>query len=327
LGNTLTIGSTKSMGWDELNRMTSFTVSSATTSYTYRADGMRISKSAGSASTAYAYDGQMQVEEDYDNTGTSNDYQMRYGLGARGLEYLAKTTTSGTTVGYPLYDAHGNMLGTIAKSGTNSCTLNDVRSYDAWGGVRTGSSTGDPKPRHCANLGHVQDDESGLLYMRARFFDPTNGRFLSADPERQQNNCYAYVANNPITAGDPSGKFAFADILCAATDLEANLSRNMQNLIAVSGYASYKLVDILTKWAESLEPELQELLYGPMNEFGGIAENASEDRIEITGIDGIVNIAIDFSGHGGSDPHINCYPPMEGYGGHFQEMSNFLTKR
>jgi hypothetical protein len=42
--------------------------------------------------------------------------------------------------------------------------VGNERSYDVWGGVRSGAATGGPKGRYCANLGHVQDDESGLIY-------------------------------------------------------------------------------------------------------------------------------------------------------------------
>jgi len=53
LGNTLTIGASKSMTWDALNRMTSLTSGATTTSYAYRADGMRVSKDNGTDSSRF----------------------------------------------------------------------------------------------------------------------------------------------------------------------------------------------------------------------------------------------------------------------------------
>jgi len=52
--------------------------------------------------------------------------------------------------------------------------------------------------------------ETGLYYYRARYFDPTIGRFLSEDPIRTLRSftLYAYVLNNPTGRVDPSGKFA-----------------------------------------------------------------------------------------------------------------------
>ena len=48
------------------------------------------------------------------------------------------------------------------------------------------------------------------MYYRARYYDPTIGRFISRDPIGLQGglNQYAYVGNNPINANDPSGQWA-----------------------------------------------------------------------------------------------------------------------
>lgn len=87
------------------------------------------------------------------------------------------------TIGYPLYDAHGNNVATLTKAGTNAWSIaGTLRAYDAWGNVVAGGALGDPSGRYCANLGHVQDDESGLVYMRARYYEPGTGRFISEDP-------------------------------------------------------------------------------------------------------------------------------------------------
>lgn len=81
-----------------------------------------------------------------------------------------------------------------------------MRTYDVWGSVRSGSSTGDPKQRYCANLGHVQDDESGLIYMRARYYEPWSGRFISEDPARDGRQWFVYCRNNPLGFADANGK-------------------------------------------------------------------------------------------------------------------------
>jgi hypothetical protein len=69
--------------------MTSYTSGSITTSYEYRADGMRVSKSDSTGSAVYRYDGQMAVQDvETTSTGTTtNDYA----LGARGIDALSKT--------------------------------------------------------------------------------------------------------------------------------------------------------------------------------------------------------------------------------------------
>jgi len=206
-------GSTTTMTWDDLNRMIGFKAgSNAQHVYAYRADGMRTSKSAATgASTAtwtrYRYDGQMGVE-DIEGTTTNGVSTItavtRTGLGARSVEVISKTTSSGNTLTYPLYDIHGNMVAALSKAGS-TFSVGDARTYDAWGQVRSQVGT-DGKLRYCANLGHKQDDESGLIYMRARYYEPSSGRFVSEDQKCDGVNWNIYGRNDPVNTADFDGK-------------------------------------------------------------------------------------------------------------------------
>ena len=151
----------------------------------------------------------------------SNLTVTRYGLGARGIDYeevATGTYTNSSTrsvgsfsnVGFPIYDAHGNMVATLARSGSNYFQLNNKRSFDAWGGIRNGAQTGDPKNRYCGSLGHQHDDESGLIYMRARYYEPGSGRFVSEDPEGDGTNSYIYCRNSPTVYFDRTGHESIA---------------------------------------------------------------------------------------------------------------------
>jgi RHS repeat-associated protein len=221
LGNRLTMGS-NTYSWDALNRMTSY----SSTNYAYRADGMRISKSNSNGVTSYRYDGQMGMEDiDFAGNGTTVLKTTDYGIGARGVDAMYVTQNGTTTATYPIYDGHGNMISTLTKLGTGSYAFSAVRTFDAWGNIRVGAQTGDPKGRYCANLGHKQDDESGLVYMRARYYEPTSGRFVSPDPGRHGLNWFAYCSNNPISRCDRSGQldqgeiWGILAILCVAAFL------------------------------------------------------------------------------------------------------------
>lgn len=75
-----------------------------------------------------------------------------------------------------------------------------------WGSLRAGSTLGGPSQRYCANLGHVADDESGLVYMRARFYEPWSGRFVSEGFAMDGRNWYVCATNLPSTATDFSGR-------------------------------------------------------------------------------------------------------------------------
>jgi RHS repeat-associated protein len=170
---------------------------------------MRVKKTVGSIYTRYSYAGQMPVEEfHYYFIYPANAFikQVRDGLGARGIDWIEKTQQNNTVItGYPVYDGHGNMIACLFKNGS-SYSINDQRSYDAWGNIRSGNTTGDPKARYVANLGHLADDESGLTYMRARYYEPSSGRFVSEDPAGNGGNWYTYCSNNPISRVDKSGK-------------------------------------------------------------------------------------------------------------------------
>ncbi|WP_185754263.1 RHS repeat-associated core domain-containing protein [Luteibacter sp. 9135] len=60
--------------------------------------------------------------------------------------------------------------------------------------------------------GHVNDVDSGLVYMQARYYDPVTGRFLATDPagitagDPFSFNRFLYVHNNPISNTDPDGR-------------------------------------------------------------------------------------------------------------------------
>lgn len=62
--------------------------------------------------------------------------------------------------------------------------------------------------------GHVNDPETGLVYMQARYYDAEVGRFLSVDPVGPQEgnlsrlNRYSYADNNPVMHLDPTGAFS-----------------------------------------------------------------------------------------------------------------------
>ena len=86
--------------------------------------------------------------------------------------------------------------------------------YDVFGAERdTGydsgannSSAESNRMRFSGTVGHVGEPDLGLTYMRARYYDPALGRFLSEDPSRNDTNWYAYCGNNPVNGLDPSGE-------------------------------------------------------------------------------------------------------------------------
>jgi RHS repeat-associated protein len=95
---------------------------------------------------------------------------------------------------------------------------NEVRSYryDSFGQLT--AETGTLRNPY-TYTGRERDQESGLSYYRARYYDPAVGRFLSEDPIRgflsvpKTLNLYPYVYNNPLRFVDPYGLLGFGDDL------------------------------------------------------------------------------------------------------------------
>lgn len=65
--------------------------------------------------------------------------------------------------------------------------------------------------------GEYADAESGLIYLRARMYDPSTGRFINEDPIRDGLNWYVYCGNNPIKYIDPSGTIPVETIIDIAS--------------------------------------------------------------------------------------------------------------
>jgi RHS repeat-associated protein len=77
--------------------------------------------------------------------------------------------------------------------------------YDVYGGVRSNGGTASSRQGFVGGAGHVSDD-TGLIYMKARYYDPSAGRFNSEDPGFNGPNWYVYCDNSPVTMVDADGK-------------------------------------------------------------------------------------------------------------------------
>ena len=197
--------------WDSQNRLVSCIIGGNTSTYKYGADGLRRQKTTNGATTDYAYDGTMLVREGH-ATGGSLTATATYFQGASGPCYRRDDTQSeldsqGRTVTkarWYVFDGLGSVVGEVDPGGN----LTSSPKYDVYGAVRANAGTASTRQGFVGGLGHVSDD-TGLIYMQARYYDPAVGRFTSEDPGYHGVNWYIYASNNPTNRVDADGKFDF----------------------------------------------------------------------------------------------------------------------
>ncbi len=126
--------------------------------------------------------------------------------------YLGGTRVAAVTnVGKTLY-YHTDHLGGANVLTDETGVVKEITEYEPYGDFSRRDTLGNPEEVAWHYFtGHVYDDETGLIYMQARYYDPKLGRFISADtivqsPSNPQTfNRYSYAGNNPVNYIDPSG--------------------------------------------------------------------------------------------------------------------------
>ncbi len=163
-------------------------------SFKYDPFGRRIYKSSSSGTSVFAYDGDNLVEE----TNSAGTVVGRYTQTQEIDEPLAMLR-SGATSYY-----HADGLGSVTSLCNSAGAIANTYAYDSFGKLTasTGSITNSFR-----FTGREFDTETNLQFSRARYYDPSAGRFLSQDPIGFNGgvNAYAYVQNNSPTFADPLG--------------------------------------------------------------------------------------------------------------------------
>ena len=149
----------------------------------------------------------------------------------------------------------------------------------------------------CGFAGENWDEDTGLLYLRRRYYDPAIGRFISADPFRgdlsnpRSLNRYVYASNDPINRRDPSGLqddggggFTFdAPVIDTGTSFSgSSLSQNFADnwstpgppQVQTSDPAGPSFIDAVKSAASTLLAPAQSVLSATSNVASAVSSNS-----------------------------------------------------
>lgn len=160
-------------------------------SYTYNGDGLRMSKTVNGSTEQFSWD----LAEGIPLMLQDGSTQVVDGPGGMPIEqidasgtvtYLYQDQLGSTRV---LADSAGNVVGTY--------------SYDAFGTTTSHTGTAST-PLQFA--GQYLDNETGLYYLQARYYDPSTAQFINVDPlVAATQQPYGYANDNPLNEVDPTG--------------------------------------------------------------------------------------------------------------------------
>jgi RHS repeat-associated protein len=208
------------------------------TSFTYNGKGDRLQVTRGGTVTKYIYDARGNILAEADASNNITRYYI-YGAGLLGM-----ITAANASYCYH-YDGNANTIA-ITDAGRN---VVNAYAYDPFGKVLNQFEAVAQPFKFVGQFGVMAEPE-GFYYMRARYYDPVVGRFISEDPigfGGGDVNLYAYVKNNVIMLNDPLGlaagdpyKTANAAALAARADIYSRVGKNQSLSVEFGGYI-YKM--------------------------------------------------------------------------------------
>ena len=173
--------------YNSWNQLTKTMQNGKTASYTYNGDGLRMSKTVDGVKTSHIWDG-TNIAAD-----VSGSTVTKY---IRGLQLIS--SKKGSNENFYTYNGHGDVI--QLTNGTGAITKQ--YSYDAFG-VEIDKADNDTNPfRYCREYYDIETDS---VYLRARYYRPTIGRFITEDPIMDGLNWYTYCSYEPVNRIDISG--------------------------------------------------------------------------------------------------------------------------
>ena len=201
IGNPLSDG-TWTYTWQNGRQLQKMQKSGVTAEFVYNADGLRVQKTVNGVATKYTLHGKNVVHM------TSGTDELHFFYDAQNRPTVV--VYNGVPYAY-VKSLQGDVIALL--DGTGNVVVSYV--YDAWGAPigKSGSmaeTLGTVQPFRYR--GYVFDEETGLYYLRSRYYNPKWGRFVNADAcfiEKRYgfgNNLFTYCKNSPVVFYDKNGR-------------------------------------------------------------------------------------------------------------------------
>jgi RHS repeat-associated protein len=184
----------------------------------YNGLGQLVSKTASGVTTQYLIDdlsptGYPQVVAEVANGQPVRTYTY-------GLERISElqTVNNAPTASFYQYDGRG----TVRMLTNSAGAVTDTYEYDSFGNLISKSGT---TPNVYLYRGERYDADLGLYYLRARWYNPATGRFMTRDPyqgsvyDPASLHRYNYARANPANFIDPSGRLSAGEYASATWEL------------------------------------------------------------------------------------------------------------
>ena len=183
--------------YNALNQLTETLTKNYKVSFTYDAEGLRTGKTVNGEKTIYVWDGDQMVME----LSKGGAVQKRY---IRGNDLVYADKGENTEKTYYVTDMHGNVVQLLDESGNVTKTYE----YDSFGNEVKPEKKDENPYRYC---GEYYDKETEEVYLRARYYEPSVGRFITRDTYTGESDeplslhLYTYCENDGVNMVDPSG--------------------------------------------------------------------------------------------------------------------------
>ena len=186
--------------YNALNQLTETLTKNYKVSFTYDAEGLRTGKTVNGEKTIYVWDGDQVVME----LSKGGAVQKRY---IRGNDLVYADKGENTEKTYYVTDMHGNVVQLLDESGNVTKTYE----YDSFGNEVKPEKKDENPYRYC---GEYYDKETEEVYLRARYYEPGVGRFITRDTYTGESDeplslhLYTYCENDGVNMVDPSGHWS-----------------------------------------------------------------------------------------------------------------------